>query len=149
MRESLRNLMLETTLISAALIGCRSGKVSEVEQQPDFSQYVPIVVAIDSSPFTCFDEASPLVYRVGEKMEFYSIGSRKESELVAFEIGVLGNDALFTREGSDITAGVPEGRVFGILDDPEGRGANPFAKITEVSADYISIALQTECETHT
>ncbi len=113
-------------------------------ENPDFSQYVPMIVSIDPSPEDCKESGNTIDYHSGENMQLYSPVT---NSLLTFEVSVDGKDAVFQRKGSIYAGGVQEGEVFGILTDTQGRGAYTIGRIVEVGSDSVKI-VRLDCPTY-
>ncbi len=136
-KESLIETVRNTAaLLSLALVACRP-------TEQDLSAYVPIVVSSTSSPSDiCFSKQT-VIFHSGEDLDLLDTYT---NDILRFRISVKNSTAVFKREGSQYNGVVKQGSLFGILYDKNGIGALPFAKLTQVTQDSITIDPVVACK---
>lgn len=128
--------------------GCRNQEAAPnptatVHTERDFSKYIPLVVSVRPSRDICTDDSNEITYLTGDHVKLFDLST---SDIIDFQISVENEEALFAREGSPYIGTVREGELFGVLNDPKGRGARAIAKLVKVNPDSIKIAPITDCK---
>lgn len=146
-KESILGLASAAVALPAIFSGCRSKETTPtptavVQTKEDFSKYIPLVVSVSPSADTCIDDTNEITYRSGEHIKLLNISN---PGFLDFQISVENEVALFSREGSPYVGVVREGELFGVLNDPQGRGAQAIAKLLDVGPDSIKIAQVADC----
>lgn len=140
-KESILGLASAAVALPAIFSGCRGQETSRSEQ--DYSKYIPLVVSVDPALDACVNDTDVFTYRAGDHLKLLALST---SEIFDFQVTIDGDTAQFASDLTPYIGTVKEGNLFGVLNDPEGKGASPVAKLLEVNSDSIKIALVDRCD---